>query len=84
MYADHYFPTNKGYKILPSGHVILKDRPSFRKTVHDKLGHEAYQFPRTGPTFAFDCVAIFQNVKIHRLITGQKEKEIIMYDAATD
>ncbi|KAJ8019969.1 hypothetical protein HOLleu_41765 [Holothuria leucospilota] len=61
---DHDFPIGKGYKITPSGYMILKSKPGFQKTTQDNLGRTVYQFPRTGPSFLFNRVARFRSVSV--------------------
>ncbi|PIK37239.1 hypothetical protein BSL78_25931 [Apostichopus japonicus] len=81
---DHDFPISKGYKITPSGYMVLKSKPSFKKTTQDKLGREVYQFPRTGPAFVFNRVAKFRKVEEGQTVEQKEEKEVIVIDTAMD
>ncbi|KAJ8020324.1 hypothetical protein HOLleu_39890 [Holothuria leucospilota] len=81
---DHDFPIGKGYKITPSGYMILKSKPGFQKTTQENLGRTVYQFPRTGPSFLFNRVARFRSVSTGLTEEEKEEKEVIVFDTAMD
>ncbi|KAJ8027303.1 hypothetical protein HOLleu_32412 [Holothuria leucospilota] len=63
-FLDHDFPVSKGYKITPSGYMVLSRKESVNPITCDKLGRTVFQFSRTGPEYIFNRVESFRSVNI--------------------